>query len=63
MKRLLATVAVALAVAAPAYGYYNDGGSGGNRPDCTDANVGDWWGSMECLRDPFYGQTEWQWEG
>lgn len=64
VRRLLAVAALTLTITAPAYGYYSDGGSGGNRPDCTADNVGYWWGDMECGRDPFAPPDtgyEWHW--
>lgn len=62
-RRLLAVVVLALALAAPAHAYYNDGGSGGNRPDCTNDNIGDSFGPWQCDRDPFYGDVQWWWAG
>lgn len=63
MRKLLLAFVVALVLAAPAAGYYNDGGSGGNQPDCTATNIGDWFGNWVCVRDPFSGATDWWWGG
>lgn len=60
---ILAAVLVALVLAAPAAGYYADGGSGGNQPDCTRGNVGDWFGPWLCVQNPVWSNTEWVWEG
>jgi hypothetical protein len=63
-RRLFAIVVAALSMCAPASGYYADGGSGGNRPDCTQDNAGDSWGNWTCLRDPFAPPGEgyeWVW--
>jgi hypothetical protein len=66
VRCLLAAAVAALALAATAHGYhgyYADGGSGGNRPDCTGSNLGNWFGNWVCAGDPFTGTTEWVWWG
>jgi hypothetical protein len=68
VRRLLAATVAAVAltvapaaVAGPVHGYYADGGSGGNRPDCTGSNLGNWFGNWVCAGDPFTGDIGWTW--